>query len=85
MHGESGEYWKLTRAVWSIGRELMREKAWTIMLAPLLAAVPAITLATWVNDFAFGAKWGGRLGLHIPATAASRRWLGQPGGGEATP
>jgi hypothetical protein len=85
VHGESGEYWKLTRAVLSIGCALMREKAWTVALAPLLAVVPAITLATWLNDFAFGAKWGGRLGLRIPAPAGTRRWLDQPGGGEATP
>jgi hypothetical protein len=85
VHGESGEYWKLTRAVWSIGRALMREKAWTVLLAPLLVAVPAITLTTWLNDFAFGAKWSGRLGLHISAPARTPRWVNQPGGGEATP
>ncbi|MBI2679461.1 MAG: PHP domain-containing protein [Candidatus Solibacter usitatus] len=85
VHGESGEYWKLTRAVLSIGRALMRDKAWTVMLAPLLAAVPAITLATWLNDLAFGAKWSGRLGLQVPAPVRAPRWMGEPGGGEATP
>ena len=59
--GESGNYWKLTQAVWSIGRDLMRERPWTWMLSPLLAAVPGVIMINLLCELAFVHKWKGAL------------------------
>jgi len=73
--GESGNYWKLTCAVWRIGREMIREKNWTLLLAPLMALVPMITLANFAMEAAFADKWGRRtakLMSGVPACAFER-------------
>ncbi len=59
--GESGSYWKLTRAICEIGCDLIREHRGALLLAPLLALVPAITLANLALEFAFAQKWGRRV------------------------
>ncbi len=56
--GESGNYWKLTRAIFKIGTSLMREHKSTLVLIPLLAVIPAITLANLAMEFAFASRWG---------------------------
>jgi len=60
-HGVSGDYVKLTLAVMEIGWSLIREKNWTALLAPLFLAVPAVTLANALREYAFEAKWSRRL------------------------
>ena len=59
--GESGNYWKLTRAIWEIGTRLIRECPGAALLSPLLAVIPAITLMNLALEFAFVAKWGRRV------------------------
>jgi predicted metal-dependent phosphoesterase TrpH len=59
--GVSGDVWKLTKAVCSIGGSMVREKPWTAMLTPLMAFVPAITTVNFLMELSFAAKWGGRL------------------------
>jgi len=59
--GESGGYWKLTRAVWSLSSAMMRENRWTLLLSPLMALVPAVTLANCVREFAFVSRWAPRM------------------------
>ncbi len=59
--GDSGNYWKLTKAVWSIGRDLMRERPWTWILSPLLAAVPGVIMVNLLCELAFVHKWKGAL------------------------
>ncbi len=61
--GESGDYWKLTRAVWSIGGAMMRERPWTLALAPLMALAPLVTLGNFAREAAFERKWSRALGL----------------------
>jgi predicted metal-dependent phosphoesterase TrpH len=61
--GESGNYWKLTCAVWEIGFSMIRERPWTAALAPLSAAVPLVTLGNMALETAFAHKWGNR---HAP-------------------
>ena len=56
--GESGSYSKLTQAVWSIGLNMLEERPWTVVLAPLLAAVPLVTLVNLLMEIAFAARWG---------------------------
>jgi len=58
--GESGSYWKLTRAVWTIGWNLIRERRWASVLAPLLAVVPAVTVVNLALELMFARKWGRR-------------------------
>jgi len=60
--GESGDVWKLTQAVCSIGASLVREKPWTAILLPLMAFVPAITIVNFIMELSFAAKWGNRVG-----------------------
>ena len=64
--GESGDYWKLTRAVASIGCDLMRERRSALVLFPLLAAVPLITLANLGLEYAFAHKWSRRVLWNSP-------------------
>jgi hypothetical protein len=58
--GVSGDVWKLTKAVCSIGGSMVREKPWTAILTPLMAFVPAITIVNFLMELSFAAKWGAR-------------------------
>jgi predicted metal-dependent phosphoesterase TrpH len=60
-YGESGSFQKLTRDVLFIARDLMREKSWTIALAPLALLIPAITLYTYFDERAFSRKWAAEI------------------------
>jgi predicted metal-dependent phosphoesterase TrpH len=63
VQGECGNYWKLTYAVWRIANSLMRERRWTVLFAPLLAALPAVIAANCIREFAFSSRWASRLGV----------------------
>jgi predicted metal-dependent phosphoesterase TrpH len=71
VHGESGDVWRLTKAVCSIGASMVQEKPWTAILIPLMAFVPAITIANFMLELSFAAKWGSRVasGLKTPVSA----------------
>ena len=73
VEGVSGDVWKLTKAVCSIGGSMVREKPWTAMLTPLMALVPAITIVNFLMELSFAAKWGGRMarGAKTPVSAAA--------------
>ncbi len=58
IQGESGSYCKLTMAVWSIGLDMLEERPWTVVLAPLLAVVPLVTLVNLVMEIGFAVRWG---------------------------
>jgi predicted metal-dependent phosphoesterase TrpH len=55
--GASGSYAKLTRAVLGIGASLVRERRWTFTLAPLMLAVPLVTLVNYFWELNFHARW----------------------------
>ena len=57
LHGESGAYWKLTSAVWTLGSGMLRENPWTTILSPLLFAVPFFTLMNIAREIAFVHRW----------------------------
>jgi predicted metal-dependent phosphoesterase TrpH len=57
IYGASGGYWRLTRAILEIGLGLMSEKPWTAAFAPLLLAVPFITLGNHASELLFERKW----------------------------
>jgi predicted metal-dependent phosphoesterase TrpH len=70
--GESGNYWKLTRAIWEIGTRLIRECPGAAVLSPLLALIPAITLMNLALELAFVAKWGRRVATARPFAQTQR-------------
>jgi predicted metal-dependent phosphoesterase TrpH len=55
--GESGNYGKLTRAIWEIGRDLMRERRPALLLAPLVALIPVVTLVNFAFELIFAQRW----------------------------
>ena len=59
--GSSGGYRVLTRTVLQIGCELMRETPWTRFLAPLLIAVPLVTLVNCWWEGVFAWRWNRKL------------------------
>jgi predicted metal-dependent phosphoesterase TrpH len=58
VRGESGDYWKLTRAIADIGCALLREHPWTLVLSPLMAAIPLVTLGNLLLETYFAYRWG---------------------------
>ncbi len=75
LHGESGNYWKLTCAVIELGSAMMREKPWTLWLSPLFLAVPAVTLANCFRELAFVYQWSSRTLYRGPASVCAAGWL----------
>jgi predicted metal-dependent phosphoesterase TrpH len=56
--GESGDYFKLTSAVFAIGGSLFKATPWMALGAALLPLAPAITLANYFREMAFAWYWG---------------------------
>jgi len=83
VRGESGSYWKLTRDVLLVTRELMRERPWALLLAPLVAGIPVVTLLNYVQEVAFARRWGSWVNRGgVPER--SRRWSVRSAPGEAS-
>ncbi len=61
VHGLSGDYLTLTRAILEIGSHLVREYTWTRALAPLMLLIPAVTLGNYLSEILFDAFWSRRL------------------------
>jgi predicted metal-dependent phosphoesterase TrpH len=59
--GRSGNYWKMTGTVWTVGWCLMGAQPLAWFLFPLMAAVPMVTLANVLYETTFAAKWKRRL------------------------
>jgi predicted metal-dependent phosphoesterase TrpH len=77
VHGESGSFSKLTVDVLQIAWELMREKAWTRLMAPLALFIPVITYLNYVDERKFLRHWSAQLF----GTSVSRkrpRWIPAP-------
>src|SRR5690348_4649167 len=72
VHGECGGFYKLTRDVFSIAREMMREKMWTIALSPLAVLVPAVTLCIRLDEQLFTRRWAAEM-LHPQESRPGRR------------
>jgi predicted metal-dependent phosphoesterase TrpH len=85
-HGESGSYWKLTLDVLAISAEMFRENPFTLLLAPCMAGIPAVTLINHLLERRFARKWGqmwARMrGLDDDAAARPIRPI-RPAAGEA--
>ena len=55
---------KLTRDVFVIAYEMMREKSWTTLLSPLAALIPVITYWNYHDERAFVRRWSARNSRH---------------------
>ncbi len=61
LYGESGGYWKLTRDILLICRDMMRADRWTMLLAPMATLIPAGVAVNYVHDLVFTRRWGARI------------------------
>jgi len=75
--GEYGSFARLTRDVFLIAFEMMREKSWTTLLAPLAVLVPAVTYLNYRADHTFGRLWAAQV-LQQPASRKRSRWIAMP-------
>ncbi len=69
--GDSGDYVKLTRAVLEIACDMIGERRWTWMLAPLVAAIPAAVLVNLAREAAFAYRWARRTERFAKAAGAA--------------
>jgi predicted metal-dependent phosphoesterase TrpH len=59
--GTSGGYFRITRDVLCMTGKMFQERPWTLLLSPLAALVPAVTLATFLDEAWFARRWGARV------------------------
>lgn len=59
--GEAGTFAKLTRDVYVITYELMREGIWPLLLSPLAVLIPAFTAWNYRDEAAFVRQWSAEL------------------------
>jgi predicted metal-dependent phosphoesterase TrpH len=75
--GESGCFAKLTRDCFLIGMEMIREKAWTALIAPLAPLVPLLTYMNYRDERAFSARWAAEI-LQQSRVPKCSRWVAIP-------
>jgi predicted metal-dependent phosphoesterase TrpH len=61
VHGGNGSYLSLTADVLRIVGEMVKEKPWSVALAPLALLVPFCTAGHWLNEIRFCKKWAAAL------------------------
>lgn len=77
VRGESGSFLKLTVDVCLIGGELMREKAWTRLMAPLAVFIPLITYLNYYDERKFCRHWTAQL-FGTRESRKRPRWIPLP-------
>jgi predicted metal-dependent phosphoesterase TrpH len=77
VSGESGGCRKLTRDLFLITAALMREKSWTMLLAPLATLLPAAALLNYWSEDSFNRQWAGRI-LGQPEKAGTLSGIAMP-------
>jgi predicted metal-dependent phosphoesterase TrpH len=75
--GESGCFSRLTRDVFLIAFEMMREKSWTALLMPLAPLVPVMTMWNYRDERAFSRKWSVKV-MGKPESKKRFGWTGLP-------
>lgn len=61
VHGEHGNYTKLTLDVWRFVGSVLKENPAAAAILPLTMFVPLITAGHWLNEIRFCKKWASRL------------------------
>ncbi|MFZ3215785.1 MAG: PHP domain-containing protein [Candidatus Acidiferrales bacterium] len=77
VRGESGTFQKLTRDVFLIAYEMMRDKSWTALLSPLATLIPAFTYWNYRDERIFSRRWAAQI-LGEPETRKRPRWISVP-------
>jgi predicted metal-dependent phosphoesterase TrpH len=75
--GESGCFTKLTRDVYAIAYEVMREKSWATLLSPLALLIPAFTYFNYYAEQKFCRRWAAEI-LGQPEAQKRPRWISVP-------
>jgi predicted metal-dependent phosphoesterase TrpH len=75
--GSSGCFSKLTLDVYVIAGEMMREKMWTSLLAPLAVLIPGFTLWNYCEEWLFCRRWAPQV-LSQPQTKNRCHWISGP-------
>lgn len=75
--GESGCFAKLTRDVYVIAYEMMREKMWTRLLSPLAILIPGFTYWNYCSERMFSQKWAPQV-LDQQEAKKPLRWFTEP-------
>jgi predicted metal-dependent phosphoesterase TrpH len=75
--GDSGSFSRLTRDVLVIAANLMREKSWTTLLAPLGLLIPVATAMNYLEEDVFGRRWAAKV-LAQPEARKRRCWVTLP-------
>jgi predicted metal-dependent phosphoesterase TrpH len=75
--GESGSTIKLARDLFTIGLEMMRDKSWTIPLAPLATLLPAAAFINYCHEKTFGRRWAAQV-LYQSKPRRRARWVNVP-------
>jgi predicted metal-dependent phosphoesterase TrpH len=75
--GESGSFTKLTRDVYAIAYEMMREKMWTTLLSPLAILIPGFTFWNYRNEQVFSRRWAAQV-LAQPERNRHLHWIAEP-------
>jgi hypothetical protein len=75
--GESGCFTKLTRDVYVIVYEMMREKMWTTLLSPVAILIPGFTFWNYCGERLFSRRWAPQI-LAQTETKQSLRWISEP-------
>jgi predicted metal-dependent phosphoesterase TrpH len=76
VHGQPGNYWKLTREIFLITASMLANRPYVAILAGLALGIPAATLAIRIQEARFVRKWRRELygdQRHIKALAARPR------------
>ena len=82
VQGGCGNWWKLTRDVLCISAAMMREDRRTLVLAPLMLAVPLFTLANSIMEQGFARAWSFRVRSRLRRVRPAQ---GDAAGGCAAP
>lgn len=77
VKGEGGCCGKLIRDILLLTLEMMREKAWTVALAPLALLIPPAAYWHCRSERAFARRWAKEI-LGSPEAAERPRWAAMP-------
>lgn len=71
VRGTSGGYMRLTRDVLWITSKMFQERPWTLLFSPLALLVPAVIVATFLDEALFARRWSARVNASQRADSES--------------
>ncbi len=73
--GEAGSFAKLTRDVYVIIAELIREKKWLALASPIAVLAPLFTYWNYRDEAAFVRRWSAEM-LGTVEISTGQNWIG---------